>query len=137
MSKDALSNFVTTRELYTALAELECDILERIRELEKRIAERWELERHVAEKDALLLKERLQGMNEFREQLNKERANYVTKDALELTIKGITGEIRPLEDSRQRERGQNAVVANNKAMIAIIMSVISAAVAIVAVILKL
>ncbi len=48
---------------------------------------------------------RLERMNEFREQIQSERVNYVRKEQLEVMEARIYAALRPLQDSGQRNLG--------------------------------
>ena len=54
-----------------------------VRHLENKIDIRTELNALALEKATLRLDDRLEGMNEFREQLNKQAGTFATKESLE------------------------------------------------------
>ena len=52
-----------------------------------------------------VMESRLEGMNEFRNQINMERASYVRQDELDLKITALRAEIRPAQDYKQQVSG--------------------------------
>jgi hypothetical protein len=72
-------------------------------------------EQRIAQHEAIVradgeLNRRLEGMNEFRAQINSERASYVRQGDLDLRLGKMLAEIRPMQDDKQRQTGGLTVI---------------------------
>jgi Flp pilus assembly protein TadB len=64
-------------------------LAERIEQLEKRIYERFDAERELREKMEQSVNGRLEGMNEFRHQLDRQAATFITWPSLFAVSTGV------------------------------------------------
>lgn len=79
-------------------------------ETEKRVADRFHAQQVALDKAEHALSLRLEAMNEFRDQITRERALYVTRDQLDLSIKVLASSISPLQSSQSFLRGRDAAI---------------------------
>jgi predicted nucleotide-binding protein (sugar kinase/HSP70/actin superfamily) len=66
----------------------------KIKDLEKVFNERIYAIKSATDKAETVLNLRLETMNEFRNQLNSERAQYVTRNTLDILLEGLRNEIK-------------------------------------------
>jgi hypothetical protein len=76
--------------------------------------------RYALEKAEKALDVRLDGMNQFRQQITNERGEYVTRSELALQIQALKAEMKPLQVQSDRYAGGYAVLA---AIVAFILSI--------------
>jgi hypothetical protein len=91
---------LTDREVVTLKEYINVLILN----LEKRLDERNRLQEIALDKAAETLRLRLETMNEFRDQINKERGEYITRKELDLILK-------PLEKHSSFMEGRDWMIA--------------------------
>jgi hypothetical protein len=96
------------------LNEWTVDLKERIAAIEARLESLVVLmnERKRTHSQALdlareSLEHRLEGMNEFRHQIEKERATYVTEKELALKFTALRNELKPLHDRHSFTKGRD------------------------------
>jgi len=68
---------------------------------------------------------RLESMNQFREQINSERANYITKDNYIVTQESINHRIRKLEEAGAFSSGRMWMVMAGFALVPTIIAIIA------------
>jgi hypothetical protein len=108
------SKYVTADELDKAfqsierrINELKNDIKYEMNQIEVRNIEKARVVKDALDKAENTLNDRLSEMNQFREQLTSERALYVTRDQLSLTLKPINDAISPLQSSQSFNSGRD------------------------------
>ncbi len=111
-----------------------CNVVEKINGVSAKIdaqtafnSQHFELNELAIKKAEDSMTARLEGMNEFREQIKEERANYVTRDILALTVKERNIRLEALENAKAENKGQTEGKA---ASYAFIFSIIAALLAI-------
>ena len=112
LALDAAANTIQTgldkaeRALQLALDKAERNLQIALEAAEKRVNERFDGLKETQNKADAALEKRLMAMNEFQTQINGERALYVTREQLDLMIKSIGVELKPLQASQAEYRGQ-------------------------------
>ena len=76
-----------------------CDIKKELLRLEDRVSNHFSIYKESQKTAAQVMDERLAHMNEFRDQINKERADYIGRKELELIL-------APLKEHRSHQAGE-------------------------------
>ncbi len=101
------------------------NVEDKIDSLEKYQTQHFELNELAIKKAEEAMLTRLESMNEFRSQINAERSEYVTKEALEMSVKERNVRLESLEKS-------NAFAAGKWWMIVIIVTAVPTILALIA-----
>ncbi len=101
------------------------NVEDKIDSLEKYQTQHFELNELAIKKAEEAMLTRLESMNEFRSQINAERSEYVTKEALEMSVKERNARLESLEKS-------NAFAAGKWWMIVIIVTAVPTILALIA-----
>ena len=125
-------------EVLIRLEKLEGQIInirDSIRWVETKMDDRATALNLALDKASLILGEKLEGMNQFRRQLDQERGSYITIDKLDLILKtiraeieGVRAQIIPLRErgdfNAGKEKGQTATLAAGIAVAAILIELL-------------
>jgi hypothetical protein len=78
--------------------------------LERTINDKFNLNSEAVNKATDVMNERLLRMNEFRDQINRERSDYLTKEMFEALNKPIIDRLSKLESRSDYERGRDTTL---------------------------
>lgn len=81
-----------------------------IAKVEARAEEKYRLQREAVTTATEILNARLAEMNEFRRQIDVERTKYITREQLDLIMKALSSDIRPMQDQGHWAKGRNATL---------------------------
>ena len=78
--------------------------------MDKRTTGHFETQQVALDKAEQALSLRLEAMNEFRDQITQERALYVTRDQLDLSMKIVTTTVQPIQTAQTLMRGRETML---------------------------
>jgi hypothetical protein len=76
-----------------------------IKGLETRMDDKFDSVTQVTENSRAAMEKRLEGMNEFRDQLKDQATKFVTRDELNIQLKAIGDKVQTLLDSKSEQVG--------------------------------
>ena len=123
------------RQLQVALDKAQNELRLALTDAEKRVNEKFESKDQAAAKSEKVLNERLEQMNQFREQIGSERLLYVTRDMLEqsnkaireqmdLIVRTVTGDLRPMQNKQVFMNGATWAIAGGATILVTILSIV-------------
>lgn len=108
------------------IAGLQADVAS----VEKRFDEKLRAIDISHEKDQQLVEERMDRFSQFRDQITAERGLYITRDFLDVTVKGMYTDIDLAKRAAISSAGRDAGVSNTWKYIAVAFSIVAAVAAI-------
>ncbi len=96
-----------------------------IEDLSRFTAQHFELSERANEKAKEVMEIRLEGMNEFRSQIDKERTSYATKEMVEREVRLAGARIKRLEMSNSFSSGRMWMAMAGFAIVPTIISLIA------------
>ena len=97
----------------------------RFMELEKKLALQSDLNDRAIQKAEESLKIRLEAMNEFRKQIEKERQSYMTRDIYEANLKSVDERVKRLEISNAFSSGKLWMVMAGFTLVPVIIGIVA------------
>lgn len=73
---------------------------------EKRVNEKFIVQKEASDKAESVMNDRIVKIERSQDQFIGERATYVTRDQIDLIIKSVSGDIRPLQSSQDTGKGR-------------------------------
>jgi len=95
--------------LQVSLDKAERNLQVALEAAEKRVNEKFDIQQSGSTKEFDSIKEKLTQSDKDRQRIDTERVLYVTREQLDLIIKSITGEIKPLQGQGQYNKGREQV----------------------------
>ena len=95
------------RTLQISLDKAERNLQVALEAAEKRVNEKFDVQQKASAKEMDAVKEKLIEGNRYRQQIDQERALYVTRDQLDLNLKAIIGELKPIQQSQLITKGRD------------------------------